>query len=131
VHAGGVAPGGAATRSVSRYLALERELQEALATRDESAVASRVDAQFEYRTPASPDVRDRDAWLRHVPHASAVVRDVSVKEEGDLAVVSFLMDIHGQARFVVDVWKGDVLMSRSSALAPEAPHAPKRPSGRE
>jgi len=131
VHAGGMAQGGAATRSVSRYLALERDLQQALAARDESAVALRVDARFEYRTPASPDVRDRQAWLRRVPHASTLIRDLTVSEDGEVSVVSFLADSQGRTRFVVDVWKGDVLLSRSSSLAPEAPRAPKRPSGRE
>jgi hypothetical protein len=129
VHAGGVA--GAATRSVSRYLALERGLDEALVTRNDAVLATRVDPQFEFRTPASADVRDRDAWLHRVAHARARVRDLTVKEDGEYAVVSFLADAGGKTRFVVDVWKGDVLISRSSAAAPEAPRAPKRPSGRE
>jgi hypothetical protein len=129
VHAGGVA--GAATRSVSHYLALEREVDEALAARNDIALSARVDPQFEYRTPASPDVRDRDGWVQRVAHSRARIRDLAVKEDGDLAIVSFLADAQGKTRFVVDVWRGDTLLSRNSALAPEAPRAPKRPSGRE
>jgi len=129
VHAGGVA--GAATRSVSHYLALERELDEALAARNDVVLSARVDAQFEFRTPASPDVRDRDDWRKHAARSRGRIRDLTVKEEGDVAVVSFLADAGGKTRFVVDVWKGDVLMSRNSAVAPEALRAPKRPSGRE
>jgi hypothetical protein len=128
VHAGGAA---AATRSVSRYLALERELQQALAARDDAAVNARVDADFEYRSPASPDVKDRAEWLRSVPHAPTRVRDLTANEQGEITIVSFLADAQGRTRFIVDVWKGDTLLSRSSAFAPEAPKAPKRPGGRE
>jgi hypothetical protein len=127
VHSGGAA----ATRGVSRYLALEREVQQALAARDEAALQSRVDAAFEYRTPASEDVHDRDAWLHRVPHPPARIRELTERDEGDVAIVSFLADAQGKTRFVVDVWRGDTLVSRYSALAPEARKAPRRPSGRE
>jgi hypothetical protein len=127
VHTGGLA----ATRGVSRYLALERELQDALVARDDAAVSARVDPDFEYRSPASADVSDRAAWLRSAPRVPARIRDLTAKEQGDVTVVSFLADAQGRTRFVVDVWKGDVLVSRSSAVAPEAHRAPKRPNGRE
>jgi hypothetical protein len=127
VHAGGAA----ATRSVSRYLALERDLQQALAAKDEAAVNARVEANFEYRTPASTEVKDRDTWLHKVSHAPARIRDLTTNEQDDTTVVSFLADAQGRTRFIVDVWKGDTLMSRYSSLAPEAPKAPRRPDGRE
>ena len=96
-----------ATRSVSRYLGLEREVQQALAARDEAALQSRVDEAFEYRTPASDETRDRAAWLHGASRAQARIRDLTVREEGELAIVSFLADARqGKTHFVVDVWNG-------------------------
>lgn len=123
VHAGGAA----ATRSVSRYLALERELQEAVVAGDSAALQDRVAPDFTYRSPATPDVLDRDAWFSRESRHPVVVRDLTVREDGDVAVVSFLMG----RRFVVDLWKGDRLMARSAATTREAARAPSRPSGRE
>ena len=127
VHTGGAA----ATRDVSRYLALERDLQAALAARDDGSVNARIDPDFEYRSPASPAVKDRATWLRSAPRVVARIRDLTAKESGELTIVTYLADAGSRTRFVVDVWKGDVLVSRASALAPEARRAPKRPDGRE
>lgn len=128
VHPGGMA----ATRGVSRYLGLEREVQQALAARDEAALQSRVDDAFEYRTPASDETRDRATWLHGASRSPARIRDLTVREEGELAIVSFLADARkGLAHFVVDVWNGERLVARYSAIAPEARKAPRRPSGRE
>ena len=131
VHAGGAVGAGAATRSVSRYLALERELDEALAARDDAVLNARVDPQFEYRAAASPEVLGSEEWQRHVPHPRSRIRDLTVREDGEIAVVGFLADASGKTRFVVDVWKGDTLLSRHSSVAVRAPRAAKRPSGRE
>lgn len=123
VHTGG----GMATRSVSRYLALEREVQQAVAARDSAAVQARVSADFTYRSAASADVSDRDTWLAHEPRGTPPVRDLTVSEQDGLAVVSFLAG----RRFIVDTWKGEQLVARSASQAADAPRAPHRPSGRE
>jgi hypothetical protein len=123
VHTGGAM----ATRPVSRYLALEREVQQAVAAHDTGAVQSHVAGDFTYRSPASPDTIDRDAWLAREPRRTPAVRDLTVHEEGGLAVVSFVAG----RRFIVDVWKDDQLVARFAAIAADAPRAPKRPSGRE
>lgn len=96
VHTGG----GMATRSVSHYLALEREVQQAVAARDTAAVQARVSADFTYRSAASPDVSDRDTWLAHEPRGTLPVRDLTVSEQDGVAVVSFLAGRH----FIVDTW---------------------------
>ena len=123
VHTGGAM----ATRSVSRYLALERDLQQAVAAHDTGALQSHVAADFTYRSPASAEVIDRDGWLAREPRRAPPVRDLTVREEGPLAVVSFVAG----RRFIVDVWKDDQLVARSASLAADAPRAPRRPSGRE
>jgi hypothetical protein len=114
--------GGMATRSVSRYLALERDTQ---------ALPSRLAPDFEYRTAASAEVRDARAWERAQPRSTPRIRDLTVREEGDLAIVSFLADSGGRTHFIVDVWRGETLLSRYSARAADAPRAPSRPDGRE
>jgi hypothetical protein len=116
-----------ATRSVSHYLALERALQDAVAARDSAGLQARISPDFTYRSPASPDVLDRQAWMERESHRAVPIRDLTVREEEGIAVVSFLAG----KRFVVDVWKGETLLSRSAAISPEAARAPARPSGRE
>jgi hypothetical protein len=123
--------GGAATRPNAHYRDLEIALQDAIATRDAPAVLSRVSPQFEFRTPASADSLDRAAWLKAQERRSVRIRDVSVREEGEMAVVSFLADAPRGTRFVVDVWKGDQLVARYAARAQEAARAPVRPTGRD
>jgi hypothetical protein len=123
VHTGG----GMATRSVSHYLALEREVQQAVAARDTAAVQARVSPAFTYRTAASADVSDRDTWVSHEPRGTPPVRDLTVSEQDGVAVVSFLAG----RRFIVDTWKGEQLVARSASRAADAPRAPRRPSGRE
>lgn len=123
VHAGGAA----ATRSVSHYLALERQLQEAAVARDTGALQARVSSDFTYRSPADADVIERDAWLKREPRRAVPIRDLTVHEDEDIAVVSFVAG----RRFVVDLWKGDTLQARWAATSPEVPPAPSRPTGRE
>ena len=44
-----------------------------------------------------------------------MVRDLAVREEGDVAVVSFLLDTpHQRTRFIVDMWKGEMLLCISA-----------------
>ena len=119
--------GGMATRSVSHYLALERDVQQAVATRDSAALQARVSGDFTYRASAGADVMDRDAWVAHEPRSTPPVRDLTVSEQDGVAVVSFLAG----RRFIVDTWKGEQLVARSASLAADAPKQPRRPSGRE
>ncbi|MGZ5252582.1 MAG: nuclear transport factor 2 family protein [Caldimonas sp.] len=146
-HAQGVAPpgmraGGMATRSVSRYLGLERSLQEALAGRDRAGVTALLADDFVLRTSAGPDVESADDWLRRElasAQREGLVRDLSVREADDVAIVSFLLDRGPAGRpatatwFVVDVWRQSTqrLLARSMTRAAAAPRRPGRPTGRE
>lgn len=136
------AGGGMATRIVSIYVDRERGLQEALEQRQRAAVAAFLVDDFTLRTSASEDVESRDDWLRR-EFASApstgMVRDLSVREVDDVAVVSFLLDRGPAGRrtastwFVVDVWRQSTqqLLSRSMTRAVGSSTKPNRPSGKE
>ncbi len=140
----GVAGGGMATRSVAKYLDLERALQEGLARRDRNSVVGLLADDFEVRTAATPDAIAGDEWLRREFASSArdrIVRDLSVREFDDLAIVSFLLDRAkgpraagaGATLFVVDVWRQSSarLLTRYVEHPANPPPVPSRPTGRE
>lgn len=135
-------PGAMATRSVALYLERERGLAAALARRDRAAVRGQLADDFVARSAASQDVDSADPWLRRETApglAAGQVRELSVLEVDDLAVVSFLLDRAAPGKsgagveFVVDVWRqsSQRLLSRSVSQAAKAPPRPPRPSGRE
>ena len=136
------AGGGMATRIVSIYLDRERGLQEALEQRQRDVAAAFLVDDFTLRTSASEDVESGDDWLRRefasAPSAG-LVRDLSVREADDVAVVSFLLDRGPVGRrnastwFVVDVWRksSQRLLSRSMTRAVGSSTKPSRPSGKE
>jgi hypothetical protein len=134
--------GAMATRSVSRYLGLERSLQDALERRDRAAALALLADDFTLRTSASADVESAGDWLKREfasGHTEGLVRDLSVREIDDLAIVSFLLDRGPVGHrptatwFVVDVWRQSTqhLLARSMSRAAGAQRAPSRPSGRE
>lgn len=135
---------GMATRSVSKYLGLERALQQAIADRDRSAAAGMLGPDFELRSSAGQDTIAQEDWLKEQFKKSASpgrVRDLSVVEIDDLAMVSFLLDIQGgktglrkiQTYFIVDVWRQSTgkLQTRYMDVPANPPPIPDRPSGRE
>ena len=132
---------GAATRSVARYLQQERALADVIARRDRTAVAQTLADDFNARVLASPDAVDRDSWVIHefaAPARERTVRDLTVREFDDVAVVSFLLDgsVSRGATvtlFVVDVWRQSTgkLLMRIEDRPVRPPGAPSRPTGRE
>ena len=140
----GAAAGGMATRSVSKYLGLERALQDGIAQRDRTAVLQVLAEDFEVRTSATPDAIAINEWLRRElasPGRDRIVRDLAVREFDDLAIVSFLLDSAGapghakvsKTLFVVDVWRqsSGKLLTRYVERPASAPPASNRPTGRE
>jgi len=135
---------GLATRSVSNYLNLERGLLDALQAGDRGAVLQKLGPDFTFGSAADADETDAADWLndemRH-PIETANVRNLAVREFGEVAVVSFLLDIRRAAKaraapstlYVVDVWQQQPpqLMARYAAQPRHAPPVPARPSGRE
>jgi hypothetical protein len=133
---------GLATRIVSIYLDRERGLQEALEQGQRAAAAAFLADEFTLRKSASEDVESGDDWLRREfasTPSKGLVRDLSVREVDDVAVVSFLLDRGPAGRrtastwFVVDVWRQSTqrLLSRSMTRAVGTSTKPNRPSGKE
>lgn len=129
----------AATRSVAHYLVLERGLAEALHERRRDAVARMLAPEFEVRSATSLDAVAAPAWLDaqlRAPAAATVVRDLAVRELGELAIVSFFLDSashRGATLYIVDVWRrsDDRLAVRYESQPAHPLRAPSRPRGRE
>jgi hypothetical protein len=140
VRRGGPAAG-AATRSVSKYLGLERGLQQALDAHDRGAVSAMLDADFQLRSAASPDPLSQAEWWSSewgATGAAGRVRDLSVFETDDLAVASFLLETRTAQRknisyFIVDVWRASTgkLQARYVDTPARPPARQLRPDGRE
>jgi hypothetical protein len=129
-----------ATRSVSHYLDLERALADALQERRRDTVAQMLAPDFEVRSAQALDaVAGIEGLAANVLPASAAprLRDLAVREFGDLAIVSFLLDRAARGPhatlYVVDVWQQQAgkLAARyvSEPVRPLPP--PARPRGRE
>ena len=134
------APAALATRSVSHYLELERALADALHARRRDAVQKMLAPDFEARSAESLDASPAADWLAEQLRAAPAthVRDVAVREFGDVAVVSFWADnvAPGARRsplYVIDVWQQPQqrLASRYVSQPVHALAAPARPRGRE
>ncbi|HEX9391687.1 MAG TPA: nuclear transport factor 2 family protein [Usitatibacteraceae bacterium] len=133
-----------ATRSVSKYLQLERDLQDAIRDKNADTVKRLLAADFEVHGGEGINAASLDDWLQRELRAtikSAGVRDMNVREFDDIAVVSFFLDrgqtvkgrIASSTSYVVDVWRqsaGQLQVRYITRPAKPAP-APKRPSGRE
>jgi hypothetical protein len=134
---------GAATRSVSRYIDLERDLAGAVAARDATAVRRLIADDFEARSASSPDPLQKDEWLRAEFAGAGLtrVRQLSLREFDDVAVASFLLQrvkpdgsaARGPTLFVVDVWRQSTgqLQMRYTDQPAHVPALRDRPSGRQ
>jgi hypothetical protein len=133
---------GAATRSVSRYLGLERSLEESLMRRDLPAAAALLADDFELRSATNVDTESSEVWLKREfasKQHEGTARELSVREFDDIAIVSFLLDRGASGRstaatyFVTDVWRqsSQRLLARSVTRAADAQKRATRPSGRD
>jgi hypothetical protein len=138
------ADSGMATRSVSHYLGLERELLEALKAGDRAAVLQKLGEDFEFKSASQVDGLAAADWLAselRPPLAQGNVRNLSVSEFNEVAVVSFLLDSKRTAQskpgtstwYVVDVWQQSPprLMARYVSQPRQVPPIPRRPTGKE
>jgi hypothetical protein len=101
------------TRSASRYQDLEIRLIQALQDRSDSTLNQLLANDFEEWSAERSGATSKRAWrqaafaMRVQP---SVVRDLTVREFGDTAVVSFLLEAEPTGRdapataFVVDIW---------------------------
>ena len=134
------APGAMATRSVSHYLQLERALADALSARRGDAAKEMLAPEFEARSSEALDAVPAADWLaQQLRTAPATrVRDLAVREFGDVAVVSFWADAQAAGArpsplYVVDVWQQaqGKLAARYVSRPVHALASPARPRGRE
>lgn len=133
---------GMATRSVANYLALERSLEESLASGDKDAVTRTLGEGFGAHDAAERDEKAGTEWLEaelKSPFKSAGVYNLTVREFADLAVVSFILDRRStqqathRPQYVVDVWQqsSKQLLSRYATELPPRFPMPKLPNVRE
>jgi hypothetical protein len=135
---------GTATRSVTKYLALERALEQSLAERDRAAATHVLADDFEVRSPSSPDATAANDWIAAEladARQARRVDDLAVREFDDIAVVSFSLVPSMPAAtkrrtptfLVVDVWRrsSDQLQVRYIEISANSRPRPGRPSGRE
>ena len=135
---------GLATRSVSTYLALERDLLDALKDGNRAAVLRMLSEDFVVRPAAEIDETSAADWLQHElnsPITTAGVRNLNVGEFDGIAVVSFLLDSRRivkretvtSTQYVVDVWRqsSHQLLARYLSVPTWTPPIPTRPTGRE
>ena len=114
VPAGRGAPGQAATltRSASTYQVLESRVVQALLDKDARALGQLLADDFEVWSAERSGATSRLDWQRAGFAAAqpARIRDLTVREFGGVAVVSFLLQGTPTARppspavFVVDIW---------------------------
>jgi hypothetical protein len=137
--------GAAAPRNVAAYLDLERALVDALDAGNRDAAARLLADDFEVRSATTgSDAMPATDWLREELRTRAqagLVREMSVREFEDIAIVTFLLDRRDvrsgkgavTTLYVVDVWRQSShrllvrYVSRPSRFIPD----PGRPSGRE
>lgn len=136
--------GGAATRSVSMYLEAERGLFDQLSHKNIKELGAVLGDTFEMRSAHLADAVSKEDWLAAwsaTELSSYYVRELSVREFGDTAVVSFLLDQKGTKgnkpvpalQYIVDIWdqKEHKLMVRYQSQPKHAVPATGRPSGKE
>ena len=120
---------GLATRSVSTYLTLERGLLDSLKEGNRDAVLRILGDGFEVRSAVDQDETSAADWLQgelRNPVEAASVRNLSVREFNDIAVVNFLLDRRrvmknksvASTLYVIDVWRQNPhqLMARPVGL---------------
>ncbi len=131
------------TRSVTKYTALEKNLFQALQENNRAGVENILTEDFEAWSAEKNPPTPRAEWVETFAGnlKSFRIHNMAVREFGDVAVVSFLLERTGMANgkamspvlFVVDVWqqKGDKLAVRY-ASSPANPAAQEnKPTGKE
>src|SRR5205085_4069974 len=117
-----------------------RSLADAVRQRRRDAALRMLAPDFELRSAESLDAVAATDWLEQEMRAGAapvLVRDLTVREFGDIAVVAFLLDSPGGSPslptlYVVDVWRqADRQLAVRYVSRPARPlPAPARPRGR-
>ena len=133
----------AATRTVTKYTALERNLFQGLQENNRAGVETILAEDFESWTAEKIPPTPRGDWIQTFAGnlKSFRIRNMAVREFADVAVVSFLLErsgiVNGKAMspvlFIVDVWrKNDNKLAVRYASAPASPAAEENePTGKQ
>ncbi|HWX53086.1 MAG TPA: nuclear transport factor 2 family protein [Verrucomicrobiae bacterium] len=139
-----------ATRQVTVFTALEKQLLQAVQKKDQAGLSSLLADDFTIESPNADPIAGED-WVPQVmtPNyklKSFIIRQMSVADLGDAAVVKFDRiqqttsngkDVSGEY-FVVDLWRKDGdswklanrYVARLAAALPPSKHQPK-PTGKD
>ena len=130
-----------ATRTVTKYLALERGLLEAIAQQNSDAANRILGADFESRTPDNQEPVTREDWIKSAfNHAQSrgQIRDLSATETDGMTLVSFVLEMKtgknkAVSYFIIDAWQQstDQLLVRYQVRPAHQPKNTERPDGRE
>ena len=133
----------AATSTVTKYTALEKNLFQGLQENNRAAIDTILAGDFESWTAEKIPPTPRGDWIQTFAGnlKSFRVHNMAVREFADVAVVSFLLErsgiVNGKAMtpvlFIVDVWrKNDDKLAVRYASVPESPAVLKNePSGKQ
>jgi ketosteroid isomerase-like protein len=108
--------GGTLTRGASRYKGLETALLQAQQDKDQNTASRLLADDFEIWSAEKIDATPREVWEQSWTSGNLTwfrIRNIAVREFGDTAIVSFLLDRRGDANgkpaaptaYVVDVWQ--------------------------
>lgn len=138
------AESGSATRTVSKYLILERQLQVALFQSHDHDVMQFVDDGFSVRSQMAVDPLGLNTWMnnpKNVAERAGQIRNLQAQEFDDLVVVSFVLDPKRPSTkkaglgsvFIVDVWRNSSskLLNRQVGILDNHASSLQRPDGRE
>ena len=104
------------TRGVVKYKAMERALLQAQQEKQQGKVSGMLADDFEVWSSEQSDPTPRELWEQNAASSNISwfqIRNMAVRDFGNIAIVSFLLDRHGEANgkpvtptvFIVDVWQ--------------------------
>lgn len=116
---GGLPSGGRTetpTRGVVKYKTMERALLQAQQEKQQDAIHRMLADDFEVWSAEQNEPTPRELWEQNAAATNITwfqIRNMAVRDFGNVAVVSFLLDRHGETNgkpvsasiFIVDVWQ--------------------------
>jgi hypothetical protein len=131
------------TRGVIKYKAMERALLQAQQEKQQDKVSGMLTEDFEVWSSEQNEPTPRELWEQNATSSNISwfqIRNMAVRDFGNIAIVSFLLDRRGEVNgkpvtptvFVVDVWQqpaGKLVVRYQSV--PGKPGAQLLPTGKE
>ena len=131
------------TRGVIKYKAIERALLQAQQEKQQDKISAMLADDFEVWSSEQNEPTPRELWEQSATASNITwfqIRNMAVRDFGNIAIVSFLLDRRGEVNgkpvtptvFVVDVWQQPAgrLAVRYQSV-PGKPGAQLLPTGKE